>query len=70
MVGQARASQLPRKEPKALCRDKGVTANLLELITYVQLVRIKEQQDEVASRSKPAAHIDEVVGALDALLLA
>lgn len=30
---------------------------------------IKEQQDQVAARSKPAAHVQEVVRAFNALLL-
>lgn len=49
---------------------QNILANLLELVTDVQLVRVKQQQDEVTSGSKPAAHINEVVGALYALLLA
>ena len=44
-------------------------AYLLELIADIQLVWVKQQQNEVAPRSKPAAHINEVVGALYTLLL-
>lgn len=65
----------PAAQQKAQHRWRAETrqmnfADLLELVTDVQLVRVKQQQDEVASGSEPAAHVDEVVGALYALLLA
>lgn len=41
-------------------------AYLLHLITDVQLGWVKEQQDEVAACSKPAADLYEVVCALQA----
>ena len=34
----------------------------LEFVADVELVRVEEQQDEVAARSKPAAHLDEKDG--------
>ena len=42
----------------------------LELIAYIQLVRIEKQKYKVAAGGKPLAHVDEIVGALDPLLLA
>ena len=45
------------------------TTYLLELITDVKLVGVKEQQYEVTPCRKPAADVDEVVGAFNALLL-
>jgi hypothetical protein len=41
----------------------------LELVGDVQLVRVEEQQDDIAARREPLHHVDEVVAAVDALLL-
>ena len=44
-------------------------AHVLELVTDVQLVGVKEEENEIAARRKPLADLHKVVGTLNALLL-
>ena len=54
-------------ETKGAWHDR--RAYLLEIIADIQLVGVKEQQNEVTPCSKPATDIDEVEGALNAMFL-